>query len=261
MEQSMPGYTGGLGIAARHVAARNNLLLNASIGLEDHPVVGMSDDVTICSNSSYSALTAFAGGSATNVVLKSNVFHTTTDLSYAQGLYFSTPLSELEIDNNVYYAPNKAGPLTFPVEDTAYGQSGFDSWQATGMDVHGMMADPRYVSTDFTSPDFLKLAEDSPCRGAGAAPGSAAPAFVDFDGNARTVGLATDAGAWLYGTLAVMPLGPSRQMCHGRGAVRGDIVCDLLGKRAEPGARGSGLRLVRWRGTVTAVVGAPRLAW
>jgi hypothetical protein len=158
--------------------------------------VGMSDDVTIVNNTCYGNSTEIVSGSATNAIIKNNVFYTVTNLNYAKGLNLANAMSNYQIDNNIYYAPNKGGPLWFVANGVNIGGGGFDKWQTAGADVHGRYVDPLFISTDSSSPDFLKPSAASPVRGAGAA----VPVYCDIAGTVRPAGQATDAGAWLYGS-------------------------------------------------------------
>jgi hypothetical protein len=198
-----------LGITAVHVAVRNNLFCNTvpeanypngAVDLSVHPLVGMSDDVTILNNSSYGTPATFVTGSATNTVLKNNIFYSLTTYNYAAGVDLRNAAGNYRIDNNIYYAPKKGSSLWFAINGTIYGQSGFGAWQAAGADVHGKNIDPKFVSTDPASANFLTLAPGSPAIGMGAVAGDGSPVFCDIDGAPRASGQATDAGARLYGT-------------------------------------------------------------
>jgi hypothetical protein len=201
-----------LGITAIHIAARNNLFCNTipeasypngPVDLSVHPLVGMSDDVTILNNSCYGTPANFLTGSATNTVIKNNVFYSLTTYDYAAGVDLGNGMSNYQIDNNIYYAPLKGSSLWFTAGGVIIGQSGFTAWQAAGADVHGKNVDPKYASTDPFSPNFLKLSAGSPAIGAGAAVGDGAPTFCDFDGSLRAAGQATDMGARLFSATGV----------------------------------------------------------
>ncbi len=210
--------SGGVRVTAKHIAVRNNLLCNNGFNLSSHALVGISDDVAIYNNSCYGSSTTMVYGSATNTVIKNNIFHTTA-MEYASGISMSNSLDNYQIDNNIYYAPN-ISQLLF----SADGINGFNSFQAAGADVNGMMADPQFVSVDLSSPDFLKLDETSPARSAGAM----VPVFCDFDGALRTAGQITDAGARLFGVSGV----PKPALAiHGSCRMSvGTRVYDLLGR-------------------------------
>lgn len=197
-------------IAAKHIAIRNNRFYNGAISLDVHPLVGMSDSVTIVGNSCFGhGINELVSGSATNTVIKNNIFSTITTDDWASGLSLGNAISTYQIDYNLYYAPNKPGKgnLWFVVNGVELGRSSFSAWQAAGGDVHGKYANPLFLSTDSSSTDFLKLGTGSPAIGAGAVTGDAAPVFCDFDGNLRTAGQITDIGARLYGTQAVVAQG------------------------------------------------------
>jgi hypothetical protein len=217
--------SGGIIVTAKHVAVRNNLLHNNGISLSSHPLVGMSDDVTILNNSLYGYVNDMASGSATNVVIKNNILYASRADQWASGLSFSNSLSNYQIDNNIYYAPNKDGYLWFSNGGTDWGRTaGFSGWQSTGSDVHGRYADPLFVSVDTASPDYLKLSASSPARGAGAV----AAVFCDVAGTSRPAGQPTDAGAWLYGTAGLR--GAGRMPTRSGAALVGTTAYDLLGR-------------------------------
>jgi hypothetical protein len=224
---------GGIQVAAKHVAIRNNLLHDGGIGLSTYTNVGMSDDVTILNNSLYGYVNEMASGSATNVVIKNNILYASQADQWASGLSFSNALSNYQIDNNIYYAPNKNGYLWFSNGGTDWGRTaGFSGWQATGNDVHGRYADPLFLSVDSASPDFLKLKPNSPAIGAGAV----AAVFCDIAGTSRPAGQATDAGAWLYGSSAgVREAG--RVSAGSSPALIGISVYNLLGRRVQVSSR------------------------
>jgi hypothetical protein len=195
----------GFGIAAKHIAIRNNRFYNGIIALDVHPLVGMSDSVTIIGNSCYGRrVNELVLGSAANTMIKNNVLYTATTDDWASGLSLGNALANYQIDYNIYYAPNKSnhGNLWFVVDGVELGRSGFAAWQASGSDAHGRYADPVFLSIDSSSIDFLKPGPGSPAIGAGAIIGETAPVFCDFFGNPRKAGQATDAGACLYGTPA-----------------------------------------------------------
>jgi hypothetical protein len=204
----------GFSIAAKHIAMRNNRFYNGLMALDVHPLVGMSDSVTIVGNSSYGrGVNELVSGSATNTVIKNNILCTNTTDDWAAGLSLGNAIGNYQIDYNLYYAPNKPGKgnLWFVVNGVELGRSSFSSWQAAGGDVHGKYANPLFLSTDSSSTDFLKLGSGSPAIGAGAMAGDAAPVFCDFDGNPRAAGQITDIGARLYGTQAVVQGGKGRR--------------------------------------------------
>jgi hypothetical protein len=173
-------------------------------------------------------LTELVAGAGTNIVIKNNIFYTTTNLGYATGLFLENALSNYQIDNNIYYAPNKGGPLWFTIQGVNQVKTGFTDWQATGADVHGRYADPLFVSTDSSSPDFLKLSANSPARGAGAG----VPVFCDFAGAVRPAGQPTDAGAWLYGSSSVRPSLPLVKWYPDR-AIPASGAFDLRGRAVQ----------------------------
>jgi hypothetical protein len=222
---------GGIQAAAKHVSIRNNLIHNGGISLASYTDVGMSDDVTILNNTLYGSVNDMASGSATNVVLKNNIFYASHADQWASGLSFGNDLSNYLIDNNIYYAPTKDGFLWFSNGGTDWGRTkGFSGWQASGNDVHGAYADPLFVSVDSSSPDFLKLRAASPARGAGAT----VPVFDDIAGGARAPGLPTDAGAWLYGSSGIRFSAMVPAAAHERHAPAKARACDLLGRAISP---------------------------
>ena len=230
----------GFGIAAKHIAIRNNRFFNGAISMDVHPLVGMSDSVTIVGNSCYGRrINELVSGSATSTMIKNNVLYTTTTDDWASGLSLGGAIGNYQIDNNLYYAPNKPGNgnLWFVVGGVELGRSAFSAWQAAGGDVHGKYANPLFVSIDSSSMDFLRPSAGSPARGAGATVGDAAPVFCDFDGNPRAVGLPTDIGARLFGLSATIAQrsGP-RSAQVGRFEENGRFY-DVTG-RVMPDARG-----------------------
>jgi hypothetical protein len=228
---------GSIGVAAKHVSIRNNLFNNGSVGLSTFQVVGISDDVTICNNSFYGYVNEMVNGSATNVVIKNNILYASQADEWAKGLAFGNSLANYRIDNNIYYAPNKNGYLWFSNGGVDYGRTaGFIGWQATGNDTHGMYANPLFVSTDSSSPDFLKLSASSPARGAGAV----VPVFDDVAGTPRPAGQPTDAGAWLYGSNAgVRPFAKAVDRSQTRVSSGDAMRFDLLGRLVlQSGASG-----------------------
>jgi hypothetical protein len=197
----------GFGIAAKHIAIRNNRFFNGAISLDNHPLVGMSDSVTIVGNSCYGRrVNELVIGSATATMIKNNILHTATADDWASGLFLENGIDNYHIDNNLYFAPNKPGKgnLWFVVNGVELGRSGFSAWQAAGGDVHGTYANPIFLSIDSSSTDFLRLSPESPAIGTGAAVGDAAPVFCDFNGNLRTVGLPTEIGAYLFKPFAII---------------------------------------------------------
>jgi hypothetical protein len=211
--------SGGIGVAAKHVSVRNNLFHNGSISLLTYPTVGMSEDVTIFDNSCYSESDAdLVSGGATNTVVKNNLFYTDTTINYASGISLSGALTNYQVDNNIYWGPRLTRPFSF-------GTGGFSGWQGQGFDVHGKVADPQFVSTDASTPDFLKLRATSPARGAGAI----VPVFDDIAGVARPLDQPADAGAWLYGSSSVRPsLSCAKQ--HAGLGMSGSCAFDLRGR-------------------------------
>jgi len=196
----------GFSVAAKHIAIRNNRFYNGAIGLDVHPLVGMSDSVTIIGNSCFGRGTnEMVSGSATNAMIKNNILYTKTTDDWASGMSLGNAISNYIIDNNIYFAPNKPGKgnLWFVVNGIEVGRNGFNLWQAAGGDVHGKYADPLFQSIDSSSKDFLSLSAGSPAIGAGAVVGDGAPAFCDFDGNPRTAGRTTDIGARLFGVSGI----------------------------------------------------------
>ena len=221
--------SGGVPIAAKHIAVRNNILFNCGISLDNHPLVGMSDDVTIMNNTCFGEVTEIVMGSATNAIIKNNIFSTTTTLGYAKGLYLENALSNYKIDNNIYYAPNKGGPLWFCDSGVNLGEKGFANWQAAGADAHSLVADPLFASTDSSSSDFLKLSANSPARGAGAA----GPVFSDMTGTPRPAGQPTDAGARLFGSASARPFAPVSHIRRAEFNVRTMQAFDIQGRRVR----------------------------
>jgi hypothetical protein len=142
---------------ANHTSFRNNIIVvgatrGGGIGISTSALAGTDPmNVTICNNSFYGPGWEMVFGSATNVVIKNNVYHTT--LSDATGMRIDNAMSSYQIDNNIYY--KQSGTLSF-------NKGGFCGWQAAGADVHGRIANPQFVSTDPSSPDFLKLSAASP---------------------------------------------------------------------------------------------------
>jgi len=187
----------GLAITAKHIGVRNNLFFNGNPSLDIHPIVGMSDSVTLLNNTCYGAVDNLVSGSATNVDIKSNILFSTTTDNWAAGLS-SSGFTGCQIDNNLYYAPRRSGGAL------SFNGNGFSDWQTSGYDLHGKYGfDPLFVSTDRSSPDFLKLSAGSPAVKAGAKAGEAAPVFSDFNGASRAVGQATDMGARLFSATGV----------------------------------------------------------
>jgi PKD repeat protein len=237
----------GVLICAKHVAVRNNLLYNSSISLENSSQLGpdsISDDVAILNNSFYGNIDDMVSGGAMNVVIKNNIFHTTTIDGWASGLALSNPLSNYLIDNNIYFAPKKGGPLWFSAEGVTINGGAFGTWQAKGADVHSKMVDPIFVSVDSASPNFLKLGAGSPAVGAGAV----VPVFEDFAGKARAPGQSTDAGAWLYTSANVHFFTPFLAKRQTEFSFQNYPVYDLLGRleRIRPGSGPTGLIIRRF---------------
>jgi hypothetical protein len=195
----------GFGMAAKHIAIRNNRFFNGAVSLDNHPLVGMSDSVTIVGNSFYGRrINEMVSGSATATMIKNNVLYTATTDDWASGLSLGNAIGNYQIDNNLYFAPNKPGKgnLWFVVSGVELGRTAFGAWQAAGGDVHGNYANPLFLSTDSSSADFLRLGAGSPAIGAGATVGDEAPVFCDFDGNPRAAGQSTDMGARLFAPAA-----------------------------------------------------------
>jgi len=223
---------GDMIMRANHISYRNNIIHNGGIAIGASRLAGNDPmNVTICNNSFYGTSYDMVWGSARNVVIKNNVFYTTT--TGATGMRIDNAMSNYQIDNNIYY--KQSGTLSF-------NKGGFSNWQAAGADAHGRIANPQFVSTDPSSADFLKLSAASPARGNGAV----APVFCDIAGAPRPAGQATDAGAWLYGASAsarssAPPSGARRTELSVEGAqafdLAGRLVSMPLGRAASGATR------------------------
>jgi hypothetical protein len=252
----------GFGIAAKHIAIRNNRFFNGAISLDVHPLVGMSDSVTILGNSCYGRrVNELVSGSATNAVIKNNIFYTISTDDWAAGLNLGNALNNYRIDYNLYFAPNKPnkGNLWFVVNGVELGRGSFTAWQAAGGDVHGKYANPLFASTDSSSSDFLKLGAGSPAIGAGATAGDDAPLFCDFDGKVRATDQPTDMGACLYGTSSFVK--QPRRMDVQRVAQSARLrrpgtegrLYDLTGRREQvkqSGKKSHKVRIILYKGKV-----------
>ena len=171
----------GLGITAKNVAVRNNLLLYG-ITLDSHPLTGISDNVNIFNNTIYGDMTVMVSGRGTDVQVKNNCYSTITAFKYAAAISMpDIDPAEALIDYNGYYAPDKESgePLWFNFNDVLY--RSITDWQQTGQDAHSFIADPQFISTDFYSADFLRPQAGSPLEDAG----EHVPVFSDIEGNPR----------------------------------------------------------------------------
>ncbi len=187
-------------ITAQHVVVRNNLFVNAytsvSVMGEALEAPNWVDQIAIYNNTHYvfPLQSNCNNGHAATCVYNNDSFssiahYDTTGSLTAQNNIFVVGLPDSAssilatdgkgtdtFDHNLIYAP-KAGTLTKPNTGTG-----------------GVQADPKFASTDPTSPSAFRLTSGSPAIDVGAQ----TPAYRDFAGVARPVNAKWDIGAFEF---------------------------------------------------------------
>ncbi len=177
----VPAIQDGININAQQVTVRNNVFYNVrrAVNPFTHPLSGAPVDLLVEGNTQYiDQETAwgqyFMGGYAQNATIRNNLMQSATTAKWSR--FISS--SYTQTSNNLAFYPFVAGACV-----------GID-----GTEGAAACADPRFLSTNPTNPNFLRLHAASPARDAGAW----TAAYVDHAMVPRPHGGLMDVGAFEF---------------------------------------------------------------
>ncbi len=193
-----------IGIEARHTVIRNNVSINYDrlFGIGSHVWIGRSVNVhvynnTVFSDASMGKNSGLLGtvGHADGVVIRNNLVYSeiaTSPDPWVNVMEISSSATDVTCGHNFYYGASWNPDADLFEVDSAHYMT-FAQWQAAGFGTGTIVGtQPRFVSTEPASADFLRLAADSPAIDAGAP----VPIFSDRAGAARPMGAGYDMGAY-----------------------------------------------------------------
>lgn len=182
-------YPYALGITGQHIVARNNILVNAPIGIEvfgqPQLPINFVDQIYLYNNTSYFfPVPPFPASYGTNfmalftttgtVIAENNIFAEGETLTGVQTNFLQTDnMGKVTEDHNLSFAPNVKGTWT-PATGTA-----------------DIVGDPKFASTSVTDANAFSLSAGSPAIDKG----TSVPVFQDFGGVVRPSGAGWDIGA------------------------------------------------------------------
>jgi len=178
-------------ITAKNIVLRNNLL-SGPIYFYKHPLVGIPERVYVFNNTFYGNMTNMIQGDIIHLDVRNNCIYSTALESYSKAVHLiNVPSNYVEVDYSNYYFPNKETDIWNTLGGLEY--KTIQSWINSGNDIHSIFTDPKFISTNPTSVDYLKPSFLSPLidRGGGI------PVFTDFTGKLRS-DTNIDIGAYEY---------------------------------------------------------------
>ncbi|MBV9571213.1 MAG: right-handed parallel beta-helix repeat-containing protein [Alphaproteobacteria bacterium] len=189
----------GIELASEHqgrtssfVTARNNIVYegnSAGISIGGYAAKrGGTDHCVIVNNTLYANDTKKTGSgefqiqfNATNNVFENNILYAGPQNLFVNDFTDSSP-DPAALDYNLYFSPDGADKGEWTWQKKTY--RGFDIYRdATGLDSHGLFADPEFVSLG--EPPDLDIGASSPARNAGAVLGAGITGKYDFAGYRR----------------------------------------------------------------------------
>jgi hypothetical protein len=183
-------YSDSLGITAKHVIVRNNIFVNNpnAVGISGQPQLPVDwvDQIFVYNNTGYFFPTNYnpdlgatflsAYSTTGKVVVENNIFAQGLALTNSQtNLVATDRMGTVTEDHNLCYGPNGTGGTWKP---------------ATG--AGSFVGDPKFVSTDVTSPNAFHLSAGSAALDVGAM----VPVYRDFAATSRPSGSGWDIGAF-----------------------------------------------------------------
>jgi YD repeat-containing protein len=209
-QNSSPTGTNAVSVSARHVVLRNNLVVNYIwlFSADSSTQVGAARDVHAYANTvyadttrqtatgekDYGLLARVTTASAKDIFVRNNLAYsrnTSTPNSWMTAIRASSALGdELTSDHNLLFGNAWSQTNCFSIDDLGRTLA---QWQALGYGTGTIIANPQVISTDSSSPNFLRLGPSSPGVDAGAVD---VPVFRDHGNAPRPQGSAPDMGAF-----------------------------------------------------------------